>query len=112
MIEKNTLIKTLPSPGNADLLSDFEYVPDFIAEFSDVYVMAEVKAQNELTDPVVRAKKDGAVLWCRYASEYNAKSGQKPWIYLLIPDTEICDNRTLKYYRQFERIADFDVYNR
>ncbi|MCK9170986.1 MAG: hypothetical protein M0P01_11295, partial [Treponema sp.] len=88
--------------SNADLLSDSEYVPDFIAEFPDVYMMAEVKAQNELTDSVVLAKKDAAVLWCRYASEHNEKSGQKPWIYLLIPDTEISDNRTLKYYLQFE----------
>jgi type III restriction enzyme len=58
--------------------------------------MLEPKAADEMTEPVVLAKKDAAVNWCRNASDYSATYGGKPWRYALIPDDAIADNKTLK----------------
>jgi type III restriction enzyme len=73
-----------------------EYQPDFVAEADGEIYMLESKAADEMTDPVVLAKKDAAVNWCRNASDYAATYGGKPWRYALIPDDAIADNKTLK----------------
>jgi len=73
-----------------------EYQPDFVAEADGEIYMLEPKAADEMTEPVVLAKKDAAVNWCRNASDYSATYGGKPWRYALIPDDAIADNKTLK----------------
>ena len=45
-----------------------EYQPDFVAETADRIYMLEPKAKNEMDDPIVRAKAEAAVNWCRNAS--------------------------------------------
>lgn len=77
-----------------------EYQPDFVAEAADAIYMIEVKAENELNDPEVIAKRDVAVLWCANASEYTASYGGKPWRYLLIPHGTAVQNATLPYLAQ------------
>ena len=57
--------------------------------------MLEPKASNQLDDPIVLAKKESAVEWCRNASEHAASHGGKPWRYLLIPHDKIAENITL-----------------
>ena len=57
--------------------------------------MLEPKASNQLDDPVVLAKKDSAIKWCRNASEHSASYRGKPWRYVLIPHDAIADNMTL-----------------
>ena len=58
--------------------------------------MLEPKAQNEMTDPEVLAKKDAAVRWCDHATAHNLDNGGKPWKYVLIPHDSIADNMTLQ----------------
>jgi type III restriction enzyme len=72
-----------------------EYQPDFVAETGDTIYMLEPKARNQLVDPVVLAKKESALSWCRNATEYAASYGGKPWQYALIPHDAIAENMTL-----------------
>ncbi|MFA5258262.1 MAG: hypothetical protein WC360_08930, partial [Opitutales bacterium] len=73
-----------------------EYQPDFVAETVDAIYMLEPKARNDMEDPEVQTKKNAAVIWCKHASDHNAKHGGKPWRYLLIPHDAIAENMTLK----------------
>jgi type III restriction enzyme len=72
-----------------------EYVPDFVAETDKVIYMAETKAKNEMTDPVVLAKKKAAEQWCRHASEFCLSQGKKPWKYILVAHDDVKDNMGL-----------------
>jgi len=72
-----------------------EYQPDFVAETKNAIYMLEPKASNQMADPVVLAKKEAAIKWCKNASDYAAANGGKPWRYVLIPHTAIAVNMTL-----------------
>ena len=72
-----------------------EYQPDFVAETANCIYMLEAKASNKMDDPVVLAKRDVAVSWCRYASDYAKSYDGKPWKYVLIPHDAISENMTL-----------------
>ena len=72
-----------------------EYQPDFVAETENTKYMLEPKASNQLSDPIVLAKKDAAVKWCANASAHAASYDGKLWRYVLIPHDEIADNITL-----------------
>jgi type III restriction enzyme len=100
ILERDSLKWFKPAKGQFQLFyrqgSDhFEYQPDFVAETTDLIYMLEPKASNQLTDPVVLAKKEAALNWCRNASEHAASHGGKPWRYVLIPHDEIAGNNTL-----------------
>jgi type III restriction enzyme len=56
-------------------------------------LICEVKARNELDDPIVKAKAAAATKWCKTATQHAA--GTKPWTYLLIPDDQIKGSATL-----------------
>lgn len=73
-----------------------EYQPDFVAETNQVIYMLEPKASNQMTDPVVLAKKEAAIKWCKNASDYAMANGGKPWRYVLIPHNAIAQNMTLE----------------
>ena len=65
--------------------------------------MLEPKAQNEIEDPVVVAKKNAALEWCKNASNYAEGIGGKPWKYVLIPHSNIQENMTLAHLvKQYE----------
>lgn len=72
-----------------------EYQPDFVAETAEAIYMLEPKMRKEMEDPVVLAKKDSAMRWCRNASDHTATHGGKPWRYALIPHDAIAENMTL-----------------
>ena len=72
-----------------------EYQPDFVAETADTIYMLEAKARNQMDDPIVLAKKDTAIKWCRNASEHAASHHGKPWRYVLIAHDAILENMTL-----------------
>jgi type III restriction enzyme len=72
-----------------------EYQPDFVAEAEDAIFMLEPKASNEMNDPIVLAKKESAIKWCRNASDYSESNDGKPWRYVLIPHDAIKDNMTV-----------------
>lgn len=74
-----------------------EYQPDFVAETESGIYMLEPKARNEMEDPVVLAKKDVAVAWCKNAADHTATCEGKPWKYVLIPHDSIAENIMLDY---------------
>lgn len=73
-----------------------EYQPDFVAETNDAIYMLEPKASNQMTDPIVMAKKEAAIKWCKNASDYAIANNGKPWRYVLIPHNAIAQNMTLE----------------
>lgn len=81
-----------------------EYQPDFVAETKDAIYMLEPKASNQMADPVVLAKKEAAINWCKNASDYALAHGGKPWRYVLIPHTAIAVNMTLRGLTQHKGI--------
>ncbi|MBD2138067.1 hypothetical protein H6F32_10805 [Anabaena sp. FACHB-1237] len=52
--------------------------------------------RDEIDDPQVVTKKNVAVKWCKYASDYMLKHNGKPWVYVLIPRDAIAQNMILK----------------
>jgi len=86
-------------PGRNQFRIDYRsgdpYEPDFVVETKTRMFIAEVKAANELADPIVVAKAAAATKWCKTATEY-AAGGTKPWTYLLIPDDKIVSSSTLE----------------
>ncbi|MGZ2439372.1 DEAD/DEAH box helicase [Sinorhizobium medicae] len=86
-------------PGRNQFRIDYRsgegYEPDFVVETKTKMLICEVKAKNELDDPVVRAKAAAATKWCKTATLYSPGSGTKPWAYLLIPDEQITGSSTL-----------------
>ncbi len=72
-----------------------EYQPDFVVETSRMMYMLEPKANNQMDDPIVLAKKEAAVKWCAHASDHARSCNGKPWKYVLIPHNEIATNMTL-----------------
>jgi type III restriction enzyme len=61
------------------------YVPDFVAETSDLIYLIEIKAENELEDNLVQMKSNAAVNYCKIASEINKNRYEKAWKYVIIP---------------------------
>jgi len=74
-----------------------EYRPDFVAETAAEILMLEPKMATQMNDPDVRAKRDVAVQWCKWASDHAGQSGGKPWRYALIPHDQIADNMGLDF---------------
>lgn len=46
--------------------------------------------------PDVLAKKEAAEAWCRHASDFARERGDKPWLYVLLPERSITENATLE----------------
>jgi type III restriction enzyme len=59
-------------------------------------LICEVKARNEIDDPIVRAKAAAAAKWCKTATQHASGGNGKPWVYLLIPDDQITGSSTLQ----------------
>lgn len=66
-----------------------KYEPDFVVETEDTIYLVEPKDSTKMTDPDVLDKKNAAVKFCRYATQYGAKNGGKPWKYALVPHHKI-----------------------
>lgn len=75
-----------------------EYQPDFVVETLTGIFLCEPKARDEMTNPIVLAKRDAAVAWCNYASQHANENGGKVWTYALIPHDAIQTNRELKAF--------------
>ena len=58
--------------------------------------LCEPKADKELTDETVLAKAPAAALWYDHATVHAKLKEDKPWHYLLIPETAIQENKTLQ----------------
>jgi type III restriction enzyme len=71
------------------------YVPDFIAETPDEFLVIETKARVDLASPEVLEKARVAREWCGHASDHSRVHGSKPWRYALVPHDVVAENMTL-----------------
>jgi type III restriction enzyme len=87
-------------PGRNQFRIDYRsgeaYEPDFVVEAAATMLILEVKARNELDDPIVKAKAAAATKWCRTATAHAQGGTGKPWVYALIPDDQIIGSATLE----------------
>ena len=86
-----------PSPGDFQIYynSQSVYEPDFVVETETMKYLIEPKRASEMTDEIVLAKSEAAVIWCKNASSHAREHEQKEWVYLLIPHNEITEQMTL-----------------
>jgi type III restriction enzyme len=71
------------------------YEPDFVVETASEKLIVEIKADNQMTDPVVQDKARAAKEWVKHASQFAAEGDGKPWRYALISDQAINESATL-----------------
>ena len=104
VIEQDRTVEKWFRPSKRDLQieyrADDQYTPDFIVECKAEKYMVEVKADNEMDDPEVRAKAKRASEWCHEASTYELTHKGKPWQYLLIPESACVETMDLHGLRQ------------
>ena len=92
-----------PAKGQFQIYYNFqgaqpEYIPDFVFETEKYYLLAETKAENEMTSEEVIIKAQAGSEWCKNASTVSTK----PWHYLLIPHNEVTENKRLDDYLRFK----------
>jgi type III restriction enzyme len=71
------------------------YEPDFVVETKTEKLIVEIKAANEIADPVVQAKARAAAKWVGYANAHAAQAGGKKWRYVLVPHDAVSPSATL-----------------
>jgi type III restriction enzyme len=86
-------------PGRGQFRIEYQpgkpYEPDFVIETTLEKLIVEVKADNEMANPIVIEKARAASEWVKHANEFAAEGDGKPWRYALIPDKAITENATL-----------------
>ena len=92
-----------PAKGQFQIYYNFqglqpEYIPDFVIETEKYYLLAETKAESEMTSEEVIIKAQAGSEWCKNASTVSTK----PWHYLLIPHTEVVESKRLDDYLRFK----------
>lgn len=92
-----------PAKGQFQIYYNFqgaqpEYIPDFVVETEKYYLLAETKAENEMTSEEVIIKAQAGSEWCKNASTVSTK----PWHYLLIPHNEVVESKRLDDYLRFK----------
>jgi type III restriction enzyme len=100
IIDRDANVEKWLKPGRNQFRIDYRsgeaYEPDFVVETKTKMMICEVKARNELDDPIVKAKAAAATKWCKTATAHAPGGGAKPWAYLLIPDDQITGHATLE----------------
>lgn len=74
------------------------YEPDFVVETVDTIYLVEIKAEKDLNNPDVIAKKNRGILYCEIVTHWSEANGYKPWKYLFIPASKIFTNSTFKQF--------------
>jgi len=99
--QDNDVLKWLRSAHNQFRIywahNSKQYQPDFVVESIDAIYIIETKKQDAMDDDEVRDKTRAALEYCKYASEYTASFGGKPWKYVLIPHNAVQTNMSFKY---------------
>ena len=103
ILERDSLKWFKPAKGQFQIYYHWgteqpEYIPDFVIETNDFYMLAETKSRAELTTKEVETKAEAAKEWCKNASTVSLK----PWHYVLIPHDEVKENLLLKDYLRFQ----------
>jgi type III restriction enzyme len=80
-----------PAPGqfNIEYAGGKPYEPDFVVETTTEKVIVEVKADNELDDPIVQDKARAARTWAKHANEFAAEGDGKTWSYSLLSERDV-----------------------
>jgi type III restriction enzyme len=76
------------------------YQPDFVVEPDTTELIIDTKTNTRMSDPIVLRKADAACLWCHIATEvHGTKTDDKPWSYLLVPESAVQPNATINGLR-------------
>ena len=88
-----------PSPNQFNITYDNgkRYEPDFVVESTNCIYLIEVKADNQLDDPTVLAKKERALTYCQLVSSWAKETNNKEWKYVIIPASKITQSSTFKH---------------
>ena len=63
----------------------------------------QIKKEGDIDDAEVQDKARAALEYCKYASEYTAENGGKPWKYVLIPHNAVQPNMSFNFlFKQYE----------
>jgi type III restriction enzyme len=99
LIDDDGTVEKWLKPGRAQFQIEYRsgegYEPDFVVETTKEMLICEVKARNELADPIVVVKATAARKWCKTANIHAVESGGKNWAYVLIPDDQVIGSATL-----------------
>ncbi len=99
VLEKEPTVRLWMKPGpNQFKIFDVNgapYQPDFVVETDTEKLIVEVKRLSEMKTPEVLRKADAASLWCHIATKTCTADGEKPWSYLLVPETDVQENFTV-----------------
>lgn len=87
-----------PSPKEFNITYNHgnNYEPDFVVETADMIYLVEVKAEKDINNPDVIAKKKRSILYCETVTHWSESNGYKPWRHLFIPANQIYPNSTFK----------------
>jgi type III restriction enzyme len=100
LIDGEAAVEKWLKPGKSQFQIEYksgeQYEPDFVVEGKDRMFICEIKAQNEQNDPIVVAKANAAVKWCKAASQLAAKKQGKPWSYVFITDDRMIGSSTFQ----------------
>ena len=85
-----------PATGQFDIEYDRgrRYEPDFVVECTDRKLIVEVKAERDMTDPIVLEKARAARTWVANANTFAAEGDGKLWAYALLSEREVTESLT------------------
>ncbi|WP_416408561.1 DEAD/DEAH box helicase family protein [Agrobacterium rosae] len=118
LLERDPSVRLWMKPGpNQFKIFDTDgnpYQPDFVVETATEKLIIEAKRASDMTDQIVQRKADSAALWCFIATEFQSvATGDKPWSYLLVPETAVLENATIGGLAStYTRMADADLQSR
>jgi type III restriction enzyme len=99
LLDAEPSVEKWMKPGRAQFQIEYRsgegYEPDFVVETKTRSLIFEVKASNELDDPIVQAKAAAASKWCKTANGHAQAAKEKPWQYALVPDDQVTGAATL-----------------
>lgn len=87
-------LRPAPNEFNITYNRGKRYEPDFVVETADCCYLIEVKAEKDMEDPDVIAKKKRGIQYCEVATRWCKANGYKPWRYLFIPAKQVLPNST------------------
>jgi type III restriction enzyme len=73
--------------------TDGRYSPDFYVHYDQIHYLLEVKADKDVADATVQAKKAAAEKWARYVTDHGDHG---TWRYLLVPQSVVNTAKTLE----------------
>ncbi len=99
LVDSEPAVEKWMKPGRAQFQIEYRsgegYEPVFVVETKSRSLILEVKARNQLGDPIVQAKAAAASKWCKTANAHVEAAKTKPWQYALVPDDQIIGASTL-----------------